>query len=153
MGVTRYAGDKVEFTSKVINGRMSQGDLIRMALGEFEGHVITVTIERQKKPRSINQNRYYWGVVVPIVHELFIRTGNVVSRDDVHDYLKQEIGRLGNRHIPTPYGQKEIPGSTAKLNTQEFENYLDAVRAWAAEFGVVIPLPKEGMLYDGNLNM
>jgi len=36
-------------------------------------------------------------------------------------------------------------GSTTKLSTQEFEVYMENVRAWAAEYGCEIPLPNEDL--------
>lgn len=113
------------------------------ALSQLEGKRVVVSLKEQKRRRSNNQNAYYWGVVVAAVTEMFRDAGNYVDAEDVHEFLKLRVGKLGQVFV-TPDGEvlKGL-GSTAKLSTQEFEVYLEQVRVWAAQFGVVIPVPNE----------
>jgi hypothetical protein len=77
--------------------------------------------------------------------QMFRDAGNYVDAEDVHGFLKEHVGKL-SRVIVTP--DREVvkaPGSTTKLSTQEFEVYLEKIRAWAAGYGCVIALPNEAI--------
>jgi hypothetical protein len=106
---------------------------------------LILTLKEHKKKRSLSQNAYYWGVVLPPIVRAFREHGNNVDAEDVHAYLKDHVGKL-KQHFITPDGEVLTgPGSTAKLTTMEFEDYLAKVRAWAAEtLGVAVPMPNEG---------
>lgn len=106
---------------------------VKMALGAIEGKRILVTVERYRKPRSTgkpteegNQNGYYFRVVVPMIAKAIGE-----SVENTHDLLKREhnskIVVIGDKEI-------SVPQSTAKMNTLEFEEYLERVKTWAAEF-------------------
>lgn len=89
-------------------------------------------IRRAKEKRSLNQNKYYWGVVVVIMSDEFGYTAKEVHQILTREFLGYE--RNGQRFVK----------STKELNTAEFESYLDKVRAWAfSEHGIHIPLPNE----------
>lgn len=103
----------------------------------------SIEIKEAKRIRSRNQNNFYWGCVIPAVCGMFIEAGQPVDPDDVHEYLKTEVGKL-TRSLTLPDGEiKTISGSTTKLTTGEFEDYMTAIRAWAAHYGCIIPLPNE----------
>ncbi len=114
-------------------------DLVRSLAGKR----VTIKLSLYRKKRSSNQNRYYFGVVVKAITEMFRDQGNNVDADDVHEFLKLRVGKLAQVFV-TPDGEvlKGL-GSTAKLSTQEFEVYMTKCRAFAAEHGVMIPEPNE----------
>ena len=102
-------------------------------LAELKGERVQVCIERRKKHRSIAENNYYWGVVIPILCEW-----SGYTEDEMHDSLKEKFlyefdERTGLARI----------GSTANLTTEEFEKLMTHIRMWASEQGVFIPLPNE----------
>lgn len=94
----------------------------------------------EKIQRSIEQNRYYWGVVIKILSEATGYTG-----DEIHEILKQLF--LSKRvYFKTKKGVEvhKIPQSTTGLTTAKMEEYLSQIRQWASiELGVYIPLPNE----------
>jgi hypothetical protein len=93
---------------------------------------VDVTIREHKSQRSSNQNNYYWGVVLPILGDYF-----GYDTDEMHEALKIKFLSKGACDIPTAR-------STTKLNTGEFEDFLERVRRWAlTEYGVNVPLPNE----------
>lgn len=106
--------------------------------------IVRITVEQAKRLRSVNQNAYYWGVVIPHIIHMFQDAGQPASPDDVHQYLKERVGKLC-KMIETPDGLSFITGTTTNLSTAQFENYLEAVRAWAASYGCLIPLPNESI--------
>lgn len=100
-----------------------------LSLGDLE---VQVLVEKKKKWRSDNQNRYYWGVVIDILgSELGY------NPEEMHEALKWQFLRVEGGKIPTVK-------STASLSTVEFEDYMGQIRTWASiEFGVYIPEPNE----------
>lgn len=104
------------------------------------GTHIFITVEKitREKTRSLEQNAYYWGVVVKI---LAGETG--YTKDEMHEALKVKFLTYENvKGIPTVL-------STTKLNTKQFEVYLEMVRRWAAmDLGIVIPEPNQISFLD-----
>lgn len=89
-------------------------------------------INKSKSIRSLNQNRFYWGVVLPILSDFFGYSNEEMHQICATTYLRYEKDG------------KEFTKSTTKLDTKEFENYLEKIRQWASsEHGIHIPLPNE----------
>jgi len=91
----------------------------------------------EKKLRSVEQNNYYWGVVLDILAQHFGYIGPG-EKEDLHNELRSmflvRIGKLG----------KPVVESTTRISTDIFEKYLEAIRTWAlVKFQVRIPLPNE----------
>lgn len=109
-----------------------------------KGQTIEITANEYRNTRSNQQNRYYWGVVVAMIRHALQETGTVASADEVHDFLKIEVGKM-TKPIRSPSGNwVVVVDSTTRLKTDEFEQYIENCRAWAAEWlGVQIPLPNE----------
>lgn len=96
------------------------------------GNAYMVEIQRAKAKRSLNQNRYYWGVIVSIISQ-----GTGYSSDEMHQLLASMF--LGYEK-----NGKYFVKSTTKLDTGEAEKYFEKCRNWAMEeFDLHIPLPNE----------
>lgn len=92
-----------------------------------------VEIQKAKQIRSLNQNRYYWGVVVKIIAD---HTG----------YISEEVHQIMARKFLSYHSDAHgyFVRSTANLNSFEFEKYLDKCRDCAREdMDVHIPMPNE----------
>jgi len=91
----------------------------------------------KKTIRSIEQNAYYWGVVIKIIadNEGYIGPG---EKEDIHEALKAKfLVKKG------PFGDNVIE-QTSKLSTDIFELYLEAIRSWYLDWsGIRIPMPNE----------
>ena len=103
-----------------------------------------VSIKEEKPIRSLNQNRYYWGVVLKV---LALEFG--YSAEEMHEISKQQFNQ---EHRWLKWQREGIPqareysfgGSTKELDTAEFSEYVDLIRGWAAsEFQINIPDPNE----------
>lgn len=108
-----------------------------------DGWEVEVAVTRRRATRSLSQNAYYWGVVVQYIAEHTGYTG-----DEVHDILKM---MFLPKHLSFADGNGEVQGefviggSTRKLNTLEFGEYMESIKTWAAQtLDVVIPDPTEG---------
>lgn len=114
---------------------------MQAALGRMRDGEVLITIARHHATRSLQQNRWYWGVIVELLAE---HTG--YTPDEIHEVLKakflpKKIALAdGNGEIQ---GEYVIGGTTTRLNKLEFGEYCEAIRRWAAEeLAVVIPDPE-----------
>lgn len=97
-----------------------------------------IEIKEYRKDRSTLQNKYYWGCVIK---ELCNHTGYNV--DEMHQLLKAKFNPKELVFKQTGESVK-IGGSTAEMNTLEFETYLEQIRIFAlTELDVLIPLPNQ----------
>jgi hypothetical protein len=138
---------EARFFSKVTNGKIAEGVsiTIRDLIAKMEGKNLVITIKEQGKRRSDKQNAYYWGVVIPAIKDLFEAVGTSLTPEDVHCFLKEHVAGMMKVILLPDGGRRAIVESSTKLTTVEWESYMDKVRAWAAQWGVVIPLPMEEM--------
>jgi len=110
---------------------------------------------KPKSQRSIQLNKYYFGVVLKIF------AGELGwSVEDAHDYFKSiflidyKTFSWGKRSfdyakslsVSFDYDEaSELPiiQSTTKLNNQEFMDYIKKIQQFAAEQGIDVPNPNE----------
>lgn len=99
--------------------------------------------------RSSPQNRYYWGLVVPMVKRGLYEHGTEVTEQEVHEYFKAKFNVTAILNEST--GEVDnVPLSTTRLNKEQFSDYIENIQRWAAEWlQMVIPDPGEQMkLHD-----
>ncbi len=102
-------------------------------LSKFEGQRIELTIRKERHSRSLSQNRYYWGVIIEILSNNF-----GYDKEEMHEALKFKFLK---KHEDTDL---VTVGSTAKLSTAEFTDYIDEIIRWSStEYRVVIPSADE----------
>jgi hypothetical protein len=115
-------------------------------LKQFAGKSVKVTVEKWKKQRSLNQNSYYWGCVLPCVIDGMVDVGyprSELSAVLVHDFLKAKF--VKKEVINEQTGEViSMIGSTSALSTTDMMTYIDDIKIWASEFlGIYIPEPME----------
>ena len=93
--------------------------------------------------RSLKQNDYYHGVVIPMVRSGLYDVGYELRPTGVHEFLKYLF--LDDEiidEITWTYTTKE--GSTKELTTKEFSEFISKIQQWAAEYlNIYIPDPNE----------
>lgn len=95
----------------------------------------TVTIAREKQPRSLDQNALMWLWFSCVSDE----TGTPVQ--DVHDYYCAKFLR---KQISWNGITRTIVEGTSKLSKERMTEYLNNVQADAAtEFGITLPNPED----------
>lgn len=93
---------------------------------------VMVVLKRPKKPRSLNENNYYWGVVIQMISDY---TG--MTPEETHEAMKWMFLR---KQVGTLFTVK----STAILDTIAFEAFAEQVRTFAlTDLNIKIPLPNE----------
>ena len=105
-------------------------------------YIFTVTPNR--KTRSNQQNAYLWGVVYPAVLLGLKDAGwEITHEEQVHEYCKQAFA--AREVINKDTGEVlSLPSSTARMQTAEFNVYVDKIKAFALEYlNITIPEPNE----------
>ena len=98
----------------------------------------TVIVEKRKKIRSTQSNRYYW-LLVAMIRDRLIDLGHDVDSETTHEMLKGRL--LYSEMIDENSGEIiKIPRSTKKLGTSEFMDYIEDVKRFSAEvLDLVLP--------------
>lgn len=97
-----------------------------------------LTIEKKKDKRSLSANAYYWVLISILEGE----TGQ--DSDSLHDFFKTKF--LPKRTIVfRQTGENaEVQGSTAILDSFNFFEYVEKIRAFAIqELNIYLPTPDE----------
>lgn len=128
-------------------GYPKNGSMNIVNIGQWQRYLHTldnikceIIVRRWRKKRSNPQNRYYFGVVCKIIGD---HLGYTV--DEAHSAIGWEFLRVEEEGKP-PYVR-----STTDLDTEEFNEFLEQVKIWAAKGfgdseekgGVYIPDPNE----------
>ena len=119
--------------------------------------ILVVRIEPEEKKRSVQQNKYLWGVVYKTIVDndpgffccdavdSLRKTARLSAAEVVHEFCKA-------RFLPSadlPGLQITVAPSTAKLPRKEFQEYVEAIRRWAAdELQVFVPDPYQAGYKD-----
>lgn len=118
----------IKFESKDIGKAITK--LVEFAAGENCKFVLE--INKSKNKRSLNQNKYYWGVVIQIFSD---HTGHIP--EECHQWLTEKFLQYTNNG-------RQFTKSTKQLDTKEFEEYTEKCRQYLwHEFELHIPLPNE----------
>ncbi|SHJ06849.1 hypothetical protein SAMN05443429_108114 [Cruoricaptor ignavus] len=140
--------------SRVENGKlMLNRSIFKQALQTFEGKEISITIRRIAPTRTLAQNRFYWGVIIPFFQELFLR-----EWQEFHDI--QQTHRIlsawcvyEERVNPATGEVEKIPKGTSELTTIEWLEFERKMAQKAMDyFGEVLPIPNEQTSLNFNEN-
>lgn len=101
----------------------------------YKGQRVEVIVRKERKNRSLNQNAYYWAVIIQTLADEF-----GYDPEEMHEILLAEKSR---EYGDNPLAPPRIKRSSS-MSTVEAEEYYGRVRRWAlTEFQIRIPLPNE----------
>ena len=136
---------KIEITTSIVNGKIKRNaKTVIDAFKAFEGKNLTLILMPLKKQRSVSQNAYYWGVVIPIWQNILkTEWGEFYSKEETHEFLKYNCNFL--EKVNTDTGEIiRLSKSTTQNTTSDQEDFHLKCRQLAEEmFSVIIPLPNE----------
>lgn len=116
----KFSASEMESTVKKLSGYIKPGNSY------------VIQINRSKAKRSLNQNKYYWGVIVTLLSQA---TG--YSSNEAHQTLAGMFLRYEKQG-------KQFVRSTTELDTKGFEDYAEQCRVFMwHELNVHVPLPNE----------
>ena len=136
-----------EIRSEVKNGTLIRNvNLIKDAIQTFEGRQIIIKIEKAKKKRSTQQNRFYYGVIIPIVQNCLKEAGHVMTNESTHDLIKLKFLKE-TLFVNEDTGEIiERIKSTTELSTSQFMDLLAEINNFTFEyFGVSLPSPNDDL--------
>ena len=138
MKLTHY-GTVQDGTLKLSNRKQFDRDI-----AQFEGKRVEVVLQVAKKRRSISQNAWYWGQVLPCCLHGFKEMGHErLDIDTLHSFFKARFLDEPEK-IVSPHSGEEITltKTTTNLTTTQMMAYTDSIIRFAAEFlGISIPDP------------
>lgn len=113
----------------------------RVYLLSIADREVEIVIKVQRERRSTKQNRWWWGIAVPLIaHELGY---------DKHEHEAVHYALVAKCFGTTfdPVMQQEIPKvRSSQLTTVQFSELMDWAVRWAAqEHGIDVPLPNEAI--------
>ena len=136
-----------EIRSEVKNGTLIRNvNLIKDAIQTFEGRQIILKIDKAKQKRSTQQNRFYYGVIIPIVQNCLKEAGHVMTNESTHDLIKLKFLKETLFVNETTGEVIERIKSTTELSTSQFMDLLAEINNFTFEyFGVSLPSPNDDL--------
>ena len=132
------------FEADIVDGKLKMLDHVKQAISRWcrtfkTGAHVEIIIRKYREKRTDEQNRYYFGVVVPILADHF-----GYEKDEMHEELKVLFNPIQSKIDPS----RQIGESTTKLSTVEFfsdqDSYVERICRWAAtEHGIFVPPPEK----------
>lgn len=103
-------------------------------------HLVEVT---DKRKRTLNQNAFYWSVIVPLCRAALYDFGwdDIRTDADAHEYLMSKF--LARKMVNKTTGELWLVYQrTSKLTVPEMSAYIEDICRWAAqELEIAIPSP------------
>lgn len=91
-------------------------------LRALEGKKVELIVKKYTKRRSLNQNNYYWGAIIPMIADY---TGMI--DEEVHEAMRLMFLKDKSKKL-------ETVKSTSELSKGEFAEYLVDIQNWAIPF-------------------
>lgn len=111
-------------------------------LRDFGDTEIEMEIGARKNKRSIQQNRWYWGVAIPIIIDgIKEQTGEKYTKEDIHEFILNNV-------IKPRVVTKEVLGETiivhkvkrtSDMTTDEFSDFKEKLQKFWAERHIDVP--------------
>ena len=132
---------KIEFIAQVTD-RLTIPEWAQAEIGaRFADKEVRILVRPTGRNRSVQQNKYYWSVVLPLVAEgLTYLQGQHIHIDLAHAFIKRKFWPETGRVVAGHY----IGFTTTAATTAEWEEKMENIRRWAAELlNINIPEPNE----------
>lgn len=107
--------------------------------------IVEIFVRKVTRIRSLPQNRYYWGVMIPYIMEYI---GEDWDKDQVHFALKEKF--LSKRDPDTGLA---VVTSTTELTIEQFRTYIDMITRYFAQLGCRIPSPDLANEFSDNVRV
>ena len=133
------------FQAQVNKGKVEIEDRgnFELWVGQFEGKKVEVIVRKKVYKRTTgkpneegNQNGWYWAIVLPTIAK---HSGETVER--LHEQFTAMFA---------PYTRQECFGvylvvkiRTHEMSREQFTEFVESIRVFVADFGIVIPDPKK----------
>lgn len=114
---------------KKTNNKILQMERLHQRLYDApEGEYV---IKKYKRTRTTDQNKYYWWLLDIVSKETW------TDKDELHERMRMKFLKV-EEDGKLPYCK-----STASLDVWQFIEYIENVKNFFAEFGIVLPSAEE----------
>src|SRR6476660_3168562 len=97
---------------------------------------------KTNKKHSRQQERYYFGLLIPMMTEGFNDMGYDFDEDQTHEEVKKMF--LSTTYFLPDGTETKVAGSTKKLTSSEYGELTEKCKRWSAEWlSINIPDPGE----------
>lgn len=134
---------QISINTRIEGGKLKRNNrLIKHAIQEFEGKEIEIIFKRKYKQRSLQQNRFYFGVILEFFQQLFLDAwGEIKSKEEIHEILKFTCN-YEEKINPVTGEIIRIAKSTTELTTSGWMDYELQLKQFAMDyFNAVLPEP------------
>jgi len=141
---------KFEITTSIVNGKIKRNaKTVISAFKSFEGKNLVLILKPLRKTRSISQNAYYWGVVIPIWQNILqSEWGEFYSKEETHEFLKYNCNYVEKVNMGTGEIIRLSKSTTQNTTTDQEEFHLKCRQLAEEMFSVIIALPNEQILIE-----
>ena len=141
---------KFEIITSIVNGKIKRNaKTVISAFKSFEGKNLILILKPLRKTRSISQNAYYWGVVIPIWQNILqSEWGEFYSKEETHEFLKYNCNYVEKVNMGTGEIIRLSKSTTQNSTTDQEEFHLKCRQLAEEMFSVIIALPNEQILIE-----
>ena len=114
-------------------------------LTRFIGKNVEIVVKLRKSTRSSQQNRYYWGIVIPLVMQGMNDLGHDFNKQDTHEFIKANFNyaEIVNETTGEIFRATK---STTRLNKSDFSSMIEKLKQFSTEYlNVYIPDANEDL--------
>jgi energy-converting hydrogenase A subunit M len=141
----------------IFNGKIKDNGLYINNRNQFDKDIlfflnkdVTVTIEKKKRKRSLDQNAYLHGVVIPMCREGLLDVGYRYTLEEVKTDLKRMFA-IHEKANENTGELREYIKDTSDMTTSEMMDFIAQIQQWGAEYlNIVIPDPNEQLTIELN---
>lgn len=125
---------------KITNRKQFDSDLKR-----FNGSQVEIVVKKKRSIRSSQQNRYYFGVVIPLLMQGLNDVGYDYNKKETHEFVKTNFNYTEQVNESTGEVIRHIK-RTSRLNKSEFSEMVEKIKIFASEYlNIYIPDPNEDL--------
>lgn len=137
----------IQFLTHIRDKKITNPTVVRKYFSMLKDGCYQITI-RVRRKRSLPQNSYFHGVMLPLVFDGLRDAGfdEVMDHEDAKLIIKNLFLKVNIVSKETGLVVEHIR-KTSSLSTTEFNELIDQVIKWAAEYLMIqIPYPNEDLL-------
>lgn len=124
------------------NGQLPDGikSTLLSLFKEFAGKKVNMIFTEAKDKRSLNQNDYYRGAILPHVRNMMKEVGDLRSLDDWHESLLENFSPVMEVSDIKRTESYLRPKRTHMMSIEEMNQFITAISAECAIRGFPVPL-------------
>jgi hypothetical protein len=126
----------------ILHGEPIDSPLLQEGYKMYEGKRIEITLRRYSDRRTNPQNRFYWGVLLPMIANYARELGEDVTKEEWHEYYVQK-GYFGWEAKIINGEEVRLPRRSPEALTIDFNEVFQRLQREWAQRGLYLPDPNE----------